>query len=374
LQLLNVGHELQNASNEFDLGWPDELAAKGIKVRILARKTVPRPEGNVEVFHVRVTREQAPSIDLGFTIANPYYKNPDLWLDHPDPGQQSPTIWPEGEPLHQGDKIHVPPENRQQEPKTEKHWVVARVHNYGPVDALKVRVDFAICRPPGAGDRGNFVRVDSKTIAKISAGEVVPVIATWEVDANEKGHTCLRATIVDSKPPEEEGTGIAVASDDVVASNSEAIKNLDEHIPLNASPYEPLDFEFSVNNEGHKPETAYVQPEGLSEGLQLTVSPPQQVVPPRSTVIFNCRLELDERVIQANCRSDSEFTILAWRMTAETSVRWGGVQYRVRPRRKTTTSVSRGWASQSVGVNGRVDPNPGGGEVRLRIDFDNVPA
>src|SRR4029434_9397775 len=43
-------------------------------------------------------------------------------------------------------------------------------------------------------------------------------------------------------------------------------------------------------------------------------------------------------------------------------------------RRKTTTSVSGGWASQSVGVNGRVDPNPGGGEVRLRIDFDNVPA
>ena len=374
LHLLNVGHELQTAGNEFDLGWPDELAAKGIEVRILDRKTVPRPEGNVEVFHVRVTREQAPSIDLGFTISDPYYKNPDLWLDHPDPGQTSPTIWPEGEPTHQGDKIHVPPAGRQQEPKTEKHWVVARVHNYGPVDALKVRVDFAICRPPGMGDRSHFVRFDTKTIPKIPAGAVIPVVAEWEVDANEKGHTCLRATIVDSEPPEDAGTGIVLASDNVRLANSEAMKNLDEHIPLNASPYEPVDFECSVNNEGHRPQIAYLQPEGLSEGMRLTISPPEQVVPPRSTVIFNCRLELDERVIQASCRSDSEFTILAWRMTEETSVRWGGVQYRVRPRRKTVTSVSGGWASKSVGVNGRVDPDPGGGEVRLRINFDNVPA
>jgi hypothetical protein len=125
---------------------------------------------------------------------------------------------------------------------------------------------------------------------------------------------------------------------------------------------------------GHRPRTVYLQPEGLPEGMRLTVSPPQQVVPPRSTVIFNCRLELDDRVIAANCRSDSEFTILAWRMTEETSVRWGGVQYRIRPRRKTTTTVSGGWFAGDASVSGRVDPDPGGGEVRLRINFNNVKA
>lgn len=370
LHLLNVGHELQNAGDSFDLGWPDELAAKGIKVTILARTPVVRPAGTVEAFHVRVTREQAPSIDLGFTIQDPYWKNPDLWLDHPAPGQTSPTIWPEGEPTHQGEKIHVPPDGRPAD-QPEKHWVVARVHNYGVVDALNVRVDFAICRPPGAGDRGNFVRFASETVPKIAAGTSFPVVATWNVAAGEKGHTCLRATIVDSEAPED-AAGIALASDDVVAANSEAIKNLDQHEPLSASPYEPVKFEFSVNNEGHRPQTVYLQPEGLPEGMKLAVSPPQQVVPPRSTVLFNCRLELDDRVIAASCRADSEFTILAWRMTPETSVRWGGVQYRVRPRLKTMTTVSGGWAFGSAEASGKVEPDPGDGEVRLRVHFDTV--
>jgi hypothetical protein len=371
LQLLNVGNELQNVGDTFDLGWPDELAAKGIKVTILARTPVVRPAGTVEVFHVRVTREQAPSIDLGFTIHDPYWKNPDLWLDHPDPGQTAPIIWPEGEPTHQGDKIYVPPDGRPVD-QPEKHWVVARVHNYGVVDALNVRVDFAICRPPGAGDRGNFVRFASETVSKIAAGTSFPVVATWNVAAGEKGHTCLRATIVDSEPPEDAGTGIALASDDVVAANSEAIKNLDQHEPLSASPYEPVKFEFSVNNEGHRPQTVYLQPESLPEGMTLAVSPPQQVVPPRSTVLFNCRLELDDRAIDASCRADSEFAILAWRMTPETSVRWGGVQYRVRPRQKTSTTVGGDWAFGSADASGKVEPDPGGGEVRLRVHFDTV--
>ncbi len=29
---------------------------------------------------------------------------------------------------------------------------------------------------------------------------------------------------------------------------------------------------------------------------------------------------------------------------------------------------------QDAGLDGRVDPDPGGGEVRLRINFNNVPA
>jgi hypothetical protein len=110
-------------------------------------------------------------------------------------------------------------------------------------------------------------------------------------------------------------------------------------------------------------------------GMRLTVSPTQQVIQPNSTAIFNCRLQLDHEVIDAGCRSDSEFTILAWRMTPETSVRWGGVQYRIRPRKKTATSLSGGWmAGADAGLTGRVAPDPGSGEVRLRINFNNVPA
>jgi len=371
--LLNEGHELRNPGDEFDLGLPDELPAPGIKVRILDRKTVPRPAGNVEVFHVRVTREESPAIDLGFTQLDPYWKNPDLWLDHADPGQTSPHIWPEGEPLHQGDKIHVPPADRP-DGQPEPHWVVARVRNYGVVAAEKVRVDFAICRPPGQGDRGNFQRFESVIVSRLEAGEVRPVVATWNVDANEKGHTCLRATIADYKIPEDAGTGIALGSEDVKLANSEAIKNLDQHEALSASPYEPVTFEFSVNNERPTAQRAYLQPERLPMGMRLAVSPPEQSIAPNSTAIFKCRLELDSEVIDTGCRSDSEFTILAWRMTAETSVRWGGVTYRIRPRKKTTTTLSGGWMGASAGLNGRVDPDPGGGEVRLRINFDNVPA
>lgn len=373
LHRLNQGSDLMNAGDEFDLGLPDELPAPGIKVRILDRRPVPRPEGVVQVFHTRVTRAEAPAIDLGFTRLDPYWKNPDLWLDHPDPGQETPVIWPDGEPLHQGDKIHVPPAGRPDN-QPEPHWVVARVHNYGVVAAEKVRVDFAVCRPPGAGDRGNFERFDTKELPRIEPGEALPVIATWLVYPEEKGHTCLRATIVDSKIPEDAGTGIALASEDVILANSEAIKNLDEHQQLSASPYEPVEFEFSVNNERPTPQVAYLQPEGLPLGTRLAISPPEQTIKPNSTALFKCRLETDHEVIDAGCRSDTDFTILAWRMTNETSVPWGGVQYRIRPRKKTKTTLEGGWMGTDCGLKGRVEPDPGDGEVRLRINFNNVPA
>src|SRR6185369_13616378 len=135
----------------------------------------------------------------------------------------------------------------------------------------------------------------------------------------------------------------AKATDDVWQANNKAQKNVDQIEPKPNSPYVPVEFEFSVNNSGIAPEIAYLEPEGLPYGMRLTVSPKHRTIVAGETAIFRCKLELDDTVIDASCRGDHDFRIIAWRVDSHSAVRWGGVQYKVRPRKRTATDLSGDW-------------------------------
>lgn len=375
VHLLHGDKQLRNAGDSFDLARGQELPHKGIVVTIVDRKTV----SGIEVFHIKVERKHSKEfIDLFFSSSDPYYKNPDVWVDWTGdngPGGKTSSLnrndhrrFPIGEPREQGEKIRVPDSGEEQ------HWIVGRLRNIGNVRAEQVKLNFSICDPPGAGDRGNFKVKDTVVLPEVQpTGHDKPITipGSWLVPAGFKGHTCILVEVADLKVPLDH-TGAAMASDDVQQANNKAQKNVDDIGPKSGSPYDVAEFEFSVNNSSRWPEVAYLEPEGLPYGMRLTISPKRRKIAAGETAIFRCKLELDDKVIDASCRGDHDFRINAWRVEEESATPWGGVQYQVRPRKRSTTDLNGSWESNGdVEITGHVAPGNITGSVRIRLAFTN---
>ena len=379
LQLLNPDNVLRNKGDSFDLAMAPELPVKGMTVTVVDTKLV---EGDAQVYRVRVTRANAEFVDLYFQNADPYYKNPDLWLDWPGNNHPTPATldhYAVGTPTDQGDAIRVHPT------AAEKHYVVARLRNRGQVDALDVKLNFFYFEPPGAGDGQkpmDVTKLDQyKAIGTVPAFPKVPannvetiIPLEWNVPAGFAGHTCLLVQIEDYRIPRD-SKGAALGSEDVWQVNNHAQKNVSKYESLAGSPYAPVEFDFSVFNAGVSPEFAYLEPEGLPYGMKLTVTPPRQTIPQGSSVVFHCMLELDEGIIRAGCENDQRFRVHAWRADPESSARWGGVEYEIRPREKVATTLTGWWdAGGSVTLKGKISPDPGGGDVYVRLAFEGQQA
>ncbi len=377
LHLLNPANILRNPGDQFDLALAPELAVKGVKVEVIRREVVL---GDTEVYHIKVTRDNAEFVDLYFDVGDPYYKSPDLWVDwwgnnQPKPENYSPD-YPLGQPTDQGETIYVP--NQGAEP----HWLVARLRNRGQVEARDVKLNFFYLEPPGGGDGGKPLNTKSRgglrpilpppPVFSVPGGGIpqkAPV--RWDVPAGFSGHTCILVEIEDYKIPRD-AKGAALGSDDVWLANNHAQKNVDKYEALSASPFAPIEFDFSVYNGGLTPEVAFLEPEGLPYGMRLTVTRYLRKIRAGETAIFHCRLELDESVIRTGCENDQRFRIHAWRKDAESSARWGGVEYEIQPREKTVTTLSGAWySSNQIDLGGKVVPSPGGGTIRIRLAFSN---
>lgn len=371
--LLHANHQLRNAGDSFDLARGAELPIKGIVVSVVDRKNV----SGVEVFLIRVERKHSKEfIDLFFSTSDPYYKNPDIWVDatwNNGPNGETSSRdekdikkdYPLGQPIDQGEKIVVPDTGE------EAHWMVARLRNIGNVRAEQVKLNFSICEPPGAGDRGNFKVRDTITVPQVPpTGRDKPIFpaSLWLVPAGFKGHTCIMVEVADLKVPLDH-TGAALASDDVWQANNRAQKNVDQIGPRSTNPFEPVEFEFSVNNSAQWPEVTYLEPEGLPYGMMLTINPKRRRIAAGETAIFRCRLELDSKVIDASCRGDHNFRINAWRVDEDSSILWGGVEYQVRPRKRSTTDVNGSWYNDEVEITGHVAPGNITGSVRIRLAY-----
>ena len=374
VQWLNPANVLHNAGDSFDLAHAPELPVKGMTAEVLETKLV---EGDAQVYRVKVTRKNAEFVDLYFENPPVYYKNPDLWVDWQ--GDNKPTsrdlnpAFGLGQPTDQGQTVYVPHTG------VEKHWVVARLRNRGQVKATDVKLNFFYFEPPGAGDGQKPMDVNnlsayhligSTTQPEVPGGNTPQLIQqNWDVPAGFGGHTCLLVQIEDYRIPED-SSGAALGSDDVWIANNHAQKNVDKFEATKNSPFAPTEFDFSVRNEGVGPEVAYLEPDCLPEGMTLTVTPPMQTIPARSTVRFHCRLELDDAVIEAGCENDQRFRIHAWRQDPESSARWGGVEYEIRPRQRTQATLGGTWDDDNrVVFSGAVSPDPGGGTVRVRVQF-----
>lgn len=117
--------------------------------------------------------------------------------------------------------------------------------------------------------------------------------------------------------------------------------------------YDPIEFPFQVRNDAKVVETAYLCPENLPWGATLEISPSQADIQPGQSVIFNCRLMLDESIIRPGCSNDQGFLINAWRVADDADERWGSCFYFLRPRIRTRLRVVRAsWYETELYVYG----------------------
>jgi hypothetical protein len=167
----------------------------------------------------------------------------------------------------------------------------------------------------------------------------------------------LRAEIIDWTIPAEvdpaTGDTLALGSDDVLLQNNNAQKNVFDFEALAGSPYEHIEFEFSVHNDALWPETAYLLPSGLPWGSKIEITPAEAVIASGDRAIFRCRLTLDDHIIRPGCNNDQGFLLTAWRIQYDGDEKWGSCFYFVRPRLKTEVEITRGyWQGQRLLVIG----------------------
>ncbi|MEE9354980.1 MAG: hypothetical protein V3U75_05260 [Methylococcaceae bacterium] len=350
LHLLNNGSELTQTNDTWDFSLADEFPLTGCTVEIADTRIV---RGSIPVYRLRIEREQADYIDLHFQDHAPSYKSPDIWVDwagdNLDPA--IPRVYPVGTPTDQGETVRFPDSG------TEKHYVVARVHNAGTANAEEVKVRWFVCDPPGAGDDGRWVDRGTQTIPLVESGtnEIVPF--DWNVDRSTNAHQCMRMEIIDWTIPSEvdpdTGDTVALASDDVKLQNNNAQQNVFDFEALTGSPYPPINFQMQVHNDRNRTEIAALVPQGLPYGSKLTISPREWSIPTGERRIFNCTLQLDEDKIQPGCDNDSGLLLTAWRRDGEADENWGSCFYHIRPRWKTGIELLRGsWFNGHISIYG----------------------
>ncbi len=377
VHLLNDGTELRAVNDTWDFAAAPEFPVKGCTAEVSDIRTV---RGTIPVYRVRVEREQAEYIDLHFQDHVPSWKSPDIWVDWPgdNPDPTVPRVYPVGTPTDQGETVRYPASG------TETHYVVARVHNAGNVQAEDVKVRWFVCDPPGSGDDGRWVNRGTQTIPSVGAGANEIAVFDWNVDNSTNVHQCMRMEIIDWTIPSgvDPATGdtVALASDDVKLQNNNAQQNVFDFEALTGSPYAPITFPMQVHNDRVESEIAALVPSGLPHGSKLTISPREQTIPSGQSRVFNCTLELDDAVIRPGCNNDSGFLLTAWRRSQEADEIWGSCFYHVRPRYRTNLEIVRGtWFHGRVVVHGRLlvltdaqinlaDDQPLTARIRMLVD------
>lgn len=350
---LNQGNELMNIGDSWDFASGKEFPLKGCKVEVVDIKYIRG--GSIPIFLLRVERESADFIDIHFQDPHPSWRSPDIWVDWPadNPNPDIPRVYPEGTPMDQGETIRFPSTGE------EKHYLVTRPHNAGTVRAEDVKIRWFVCDPPGAGDEGKWIEMDTKTIPEVGPDNAEISVFDWNVNSSTNAHQCLRAEIIDWTIPAEvdpaTGDTVHLATDDVKLQNNIAQKNVFNFEALKSSPYDTIEFHFQVQNDRMETEIAALVPEGLPWGSRIDISPSEAPIKPGKNHIFTCKLSLDDSIIEPGCNNDSGFLLTAWRRADDADERWGSCFYFIRPRYKTEVEILEGyWIIERLNVYGRL--------------------
>jgi hypothetical protein len=356
---LNLGSELVDPGDAFDLATAPELAHEGTVVRVVGRQDVR----GIPVLRARVERAAADFIDLHFTDTNPPWRNPDLWVDWPVNGRENR---PPGTPYDQGDKVRYP------QTGSEQHLIVARVHNKGTVEALNVDVRFYLWEPAGAGDRGEFRFLDSSVIPSVGAGAFALTEGRWNVTAANNAHQCLLAQIHDWDIPQAPGGGpvpVYEASTDLWLHNNRAQKNIVDFELKAGSPYEVHPLVLSIANSGPEDVLVYLEPRGLLDGFRLTCSPRELQVPARGSSQFAVSVTADTGSVPPVADSDHALILHAcrWSRDMATVEAFGGWQLVIRPRKASTMTLTAASTPPGVTVTGAIAGATAADTVLVRL-------
>lgn len=291
-------------------------AYDGIRVRVV--QSLPNPmAGKPEALAVEIDRWPGKFLDLEIRPwhAPTEYATHDIWIDWPGNGAEDyPNTDP---PLGTGDEVHWHPEG------SVVNLIKVRVHNRGNLDATGVIVRASVNEPMGVGDKGTFVALPDSAPQDIPGGQFRDFKFEWP--PKEHGHTCLRAEIFSHSSQYGE----------LDLNNNSAQENVTTFSPVPGnSPYEPVEFQFKVNNDFDRPIVVDLIPAGLADGMKLELERGYVVLAPDEEITLQGRLTLDENKIRPGPRErrcDYRFNLHAMQRTEDSVLPFGGISIGVAP-------------------------------------------
>lgn len=361
-QIHLLDDSLTAPGDSVDLGTLSELAEAGLQITLVDIATTSLNGAPVTLARVQVDWERGDAIDLGFRRSLPDWQSPDLAVLRPGMGAEDEfPSFPDSQDPEDLEHFVIPEDNE----GPLRHVILARLHNEGSASAFNVQVDLVRRLPAGGGDWKDGDIIGSHTMGngiELPPGGSLIIPFEWNVDKDMEKHFCFRAQVGDRDP--EPG-----ASDDTNDDNDWAQQNVFVYEAEANSPPAPVEFSYTVENDGPYPEVASLAPRGLGAGATVQITPDKLRIPPNGRGTFRVRVELSERLLHARCGKDITFLLEAFREYDHSDDPWGAAHYTIKPRFATETRLEGHVMGDKLVLHGSVSPDVGAYPVLLHIDL-----
>lgn len=278
-----------------------------------------------EAFRIQINYDPpATDNDMNIVVGDPYWTSPDIWVDSQVDGFD---VESGRTPADRGNDPVADEDNR----------IYFTIHNPGPGDAFDVTVSVRVSEPYHTiGDDPDFNRyVNQKFYPHIASGEDITDFVVWKPLPGGNPHSCIKVKIHE-------------VFNDVNTYNNEAQQNVEEVESTTSSPFEPVDYKFSVTNPYDYYQLFYFRIEGLPQGWTYNFAENKK------------RLSAHERYEglltvyppnDAKVCTDHQMYVTSWMPKGNTLVPYGGATLQVNLRNRTTLTANTTLV--------RCDRNPG---------------
>ncbi|MFZ5443373.1 MAG: hypothetical protein ACOZQL_25420 [Myxococcota bacterium] len=294
------------ADAPLDVGVPALAFGFGVTV------SVPRALGTDGRAGWAVHVRHAPGAlnDLGFTVPEIPWENPDIWVDSPANGQvMDPAMAVRGDEQPLPDQVN---------------FIYAEVHNYGDVPASDVEVEFALSDPLNAmGGEDQFLHHDSVIVPTIPARGSVKVRTAWRPAPTDDPHRCVQVKLRRVVADQNRGNDLAQRNLTVLVSTTGGMAGTGTGTGGSGTGgmLTPAELSMVFRNTSSSPRRVYYRVDGAPADWPAQLDADTDLVP--AGVQVQRRLKVQPPATAPLCTS-TPVRVSAWAKQVDTLERLGG--------------------------------------------------
>lgn len=284
------------------------ISPSGTGIDITVDSEVPDQGG----YLVQVNYDPPQDYNVYIQAGDPVWTSPDIWIDNQRDGGGY-------EPYDQLTGLSAGPVD--EDPiGGEENRIYARVYNTGPATAFDIEVRFLLSAPyHTVGGEDDFDLYKIVFIDELPAGDHRDIFVTWEPDAENDPHNCVRVLLR------------RLVSDTNSADN-EAQQNFTVRYSNQSSPYDEVNFRFQIKNPDPAPKLIYLQEAGVPPTWSKALSPNKRLLANNESVFGELSVKPPD---EAQVCTDHEIRITAWTPQGDTLIRLGGTTVDTNLRNRT---------------------------------------
>ncbi|MFZ2898988.1 MAG: S8 family serine peptidase [Saprospiraceae bacterium] len=303
-QNLTTPNNLDDAG--FGTGAIPPPGGTGLDINVLA------PTGS-EAFRIQINYDPpATDNDMNIRVGDPHWTSPDIWVD----SQEDDFDVESGRaPADRGNAPIAGEDNR----------IYFTVYNPGPGDAFDVTVSVRVSEPYHTiGGEADFNRfVNQKFYTRIDAGTSVTDFVVWRPNLGDDPHSCIKVEILE-------------VFNDVNDYNNAAQENVQVEESGTASPYEPVEYRFSVTNPYDYYQLFYFRIENLPAGWTYHFLESKKGLSAHERYEGTLTVQPPD---DAEVCTDHQIYVTSWMPRGNTLVQYGGATLQVNLRNRTTLTA-----------------------------------